>query len=464
MDIFFTILRKFLVGVTTLVFAFVVIYVPQNYNGIKTVPEADAQFPVIDAAAVALLGVLGGTVAAGEVREAVLDGIANQIAKTFISQILKSTVDWINSGFKGSPAFIQDLDQFLLDTADLAAGEYIKGLGELGSIICKPFRINIQLALALKYQKAREDKRIDECTFSGIVDNIEDFYAGKVNRKDFWKQWVEISSKPETYTPYGQLLEAEAGLEIKVNGKKVTALEEVKFGKGFLSSKKCEMVDAPNGKKVEKCVITTPGDTIAATLNKSLGAGTDSLVAADEINEVIGALLGQIANQALTGAAGLLGLSVKGGGGGSGQSYVDALVNEANNSNGQLYNQGIDAIAERLSIQIEYRALAIQYIPQLLAASNNVKATQELRSRAQLSYGDAVVVRDTTTEHIAKMQPWVDQYSDLEDEYATATDARKAAIRQEQSAIITRGIQYNSYTEARLEASKREWREIMSLI
>jgi anti-sigma-K factor RskA len=61
------------------------------------------------------------------------------------------------------------------------------------------------------------------------------------------------------------------------------------------------------------------------------------------------------------------------------------------------------------------------------------------------------------------MQPWVDRYSDLEDEYATATDARKSAIRQEQSAIITRGIQYNSYTEARLEASKREWREIMSL-
>ena len=464
MDIFFTILRKFLVGVTTLVFAFVLVYVPQNYNPIeKAIPVQTTHALAHGATEITQLVNTASNIAQ-EVKDKVLDPIAYQIAKNFISQILKSTIDWINSGFKGSPAFVQDLDQFLLDTADLAAGEYIKGLGELGSIICKPFRIDIQVALALKYQKAREDKRIDECTLSGIVDNIEDFYAGTVDREDFWEQWVEISSKPKTYTPYGQLIEAEAGLAFKIGDKKFKALEEVKFGRGFMSSKKCEMVDDPSGKKVEKCVITTPGDTIAATLNKNLGAGVDTLVAADEINELIGALFGQIANQALTGAAGLLGLSVRGGGGGgSGESYVDSLVNEANNSNGELFNQGIDAIAERLAVQIEYRALAVEYIPQLLLVSNNTKKTQEIRSRAQLSYGDAITVRDTTTQHIAKLQPWVDRYRALEAEYQTATDARKTAIRQEQSAIITRGIQYNSYTEARLEASRREWREIVSL-
>jgi hypothetical protein len=96
-----------------------------------------------------------------------------------------------------------------------------------------------------------------------------------------------------------------------------------------------------------------------------------------------------------------------------------------------------------------------------LLVSNNDKATQDLRSRAQLAYGDAITVRDTTAQHIAKLQPLVTQYKALEAEYASATTARKQTIRQEQSAIITRGIQYNSYTEARLRISEREWKDIV---
>lgn len=464
MDIFFTFLRKFLVGVTSLVFTFVVVYVPQNHNPITEILPVEPAYALIAGSTEPTQIVNTASNIAQEIKDKVLDPIAYHIAKAFISQLLKSTVDWINSGFKGSPTFVQDLDQFLLDAADLGAGEYIKTLGELGSIICKPFQIDIQIALALKYQKAREGKRIDECTLSGVVKNIEDFYKGTVAREDFWEQWIEITSKPETYTPYGQMLEAEAGLAIKINGKQVTGLEELKWGSGFRSSKKCEMVDGPNGKQVEKCVTTTPGDTIAASLNKSLGAGTDSLVAADEINEVIGALFGQIANQALTGAAGLLGLSVRGGGsGGTGESYVDSLVNEVQSSNGSYLDQGIEELVERIDIQIEYSALAKSYIPRLLAISNNPRASQELRARAQLSHGDAVMVLNNTTVHMEFYQTLIDRYLLLGEEYTTASDARKSAIQQEQSAIVTRGIQYRSYTEARLELSKREWEEIVSL-
>ena len=458
MDSFFNILRKFLVGGIAVIFTFVVLYVPQNYAHLKTVHEAEAQ---IGGGPVTEIGKNLFTNLMRTLKETSLDAIAYQVAKTFISQMLQSTIIWINSGFKGSPAFIQDLERFLLDTADIAAGEYIKGLGELGSIICRPFRIDIQLALALKYQKAREGKEVDECTLSGIVDNIERFIDGSVAREDFWEQWIEVTSKPRTYTPYGQMLEAEAQMGVYINGKKVIASKELDWGSGFLSSKVCESVAGPNGPE-QKCVISTPGQTISASLNKALGTGWDQLIAADEINEVVSALVGQIANQALTGAAGLLGLSVRGGGGGgNGASYVNSLVEETQSSSGQYFNQGVEEIADRLAIQIEYRNLAIEYIPRLLAVSNNRSASQTLRDRAQLSYGDAVMVRDDTTGHIAKLQPLVDRYRALETEYATATDARKQAIRQEQSTIITRGIQYESYTKDRLQLSKREWADIV---
>ena len=543
MDLFFNILRKFLVGITTLVFAFVVVYVPQNHNHIKTVRTVEAQLAVAGVGPNEITTAI--STAASFAKDKILDPIAYQIAKAFISQILRSTIIWINSGFKGSPAFIQDVGQFLRDTADIAAGEYIKSLGEVGSIICKPFRLDIQLALALKYQKGREGKRVDECRLSGIVDNIENFIDGTVSRDKFWEQWIEVTSKPKTYTPYGQMLEAEAALAIRINGKKVNVLQETNWGSGFLSSKVCEPVAVAGGsnpiiidneklqKDIQKslddlpplpdfsapqegqvipdrgalapsdstlvqnrlpdaraltqatantapaaapptgnaptagsgakenCVITTPGQTIAASLNKVLGAGQDSLVAADEINEVIGALVGQIANQALMGAAGLLGLTVRGGGSSrDGNSYVDALLNERQ-ADGNLFNDGISEVADRLAVQTDYRDLAISYIPRLLAVSNDPGASNELRDRADLSYGDAIMVRDTTTTHIAVLQPLVDRYRDLDTEYTTATSERKQAIRQEQSDIISRGIQYRSYTDERLRASEREWSDIV---
>lgn len=499
MDLFFTILRKFLVGVTTVVFTFVVLYVPQQYNKI---PEAEALLglplpqPVVEVGLSGAANIATATATGlGVFKDTTLDAIAYVIAKTFISQILRATVVWINSGFKGSPAFIQDLGKFLLDTADLAAGEYIKSLGEIGSIICKPFRINIQLALKLKYQKAREGKRVDECKLSGIVDNIENFIDGKVSRDKFWAQWIEVTSKPGTYTPYGQMLEAEAAMNIYINGKKTTILKETDWGQGFLSKKVCEPVAsaeaavhetahgnttaatpssntaavhetahaAPAAAPKEVCKIVTPGETIAASLNKALGASTDSLVAADEINEVIGALIGQIANQALTGAAGLLGLSVRGGGGGgNGDSYVDAIVNERQ-GDGNLFNDGISEVADRLNVQIEYRDMAISYIPRLLAVSNSTTAEKDLRDRALISYSDAIMVRDTTGTHIAFLRPLVERYNVIDKEFATATDDRKAAIRQEQSDIISKGIQYRSYTEARMQLSEREWSDIIRL-
>ena len=75
--------------------------------------------------------------------------------------------------------------------------------------------------------------------------------------------------------------------------------EEVKildFGKGFLSKKECANV---GGKEV--CSVVTPGDTISASLNKSLGLGADSLVTADEMNELVGAFIGYLLRSTLQG-------------------------------------------------------------------------------------------------------------------------------------------------------------------
>jgi hypothetical protein len=69
--------------------------------------------------------IVNGLTAASSVAEKVkgysLDPIAWMVAKAALQSVVKSTINWINSGFNGSPAFVTDLQQKLLDVGDAQA-------------------------------------------------------------------------------------------------------------------------------------------------------------------------------------------------------------------------------------------------------------------------------------------------------------------------------------------------------
>jgi hypothetical protein len=464
MDKFFEILRKTLVATTALVFAFAVTYIPQHYNQIQ---KADAQFggPVTvvgGPGSIADIGTAANT-SITAAKETSLDQIGFLLAKTMLSQMLQSMVTWINSGFQGSPAFIQDIERFLLDVADETAGEYIESLGGIGSFICEPFRIDIQIALAIRYQKARENRR-DSCTLSGIVDNVENFFDGKVRGNNFWRQWIQVTSRPETYTPYGQFMAAEAELNQRIRNSQGQQLKIADWGDGFLSNEICEAIEGPGGGD-QNCVISTPGRVISEQINGALGAGRDQLVAADEINEVISALLSQIANQALMGAAGLLGLSSGSGytsGGYGAGSYVDELASRADREAGSSLAESYEAVQNKLEVQQEYQALAVEYIPKLLGVINNPRAAEELKARAEISRDDAIDVVDATQDHIAYLQPLITDFQTLQRELSVTgiSEERTRAIIAEQTQVINKALSYSAYTTYRLRASEREWSDI----
>jgi hypothetical protein len=266
-DSFFLLLRKVVTGIIVFVFAFVIVYVPQLHvpkNNPVAVHTAEAAFPVIDVS-----NLVANTGA--WLKEISLDQIGFFLAKAFISQLLQSMIVWINSGFEGSPAFIQDLDRFLLNVADEAVGEFIASdIGGIGSFICEPFRLNIQAALALQYQQARSGKLRDRgaCTLTGVINNLEEFFEGELDRDNFWKQWMVVTTNPERYTPYGQFMEAEAELAVTLQNRRGEQVQIANWGSGFLSGKICELIEGPQGPK-EKCVISKPGQVIADPRHRS---------------------------------------------------------------------------------------------------------------------------------------------------------------------------------------------------
>ncbi len=262
-------------------------------------------------------------------KELSLDPIAHALAKMILKSMTQSILNWINSGFQGSPAFVTDLKQFLLDQADALVGDFIYNDPAL-NFLCSPFQLDVKIALATTYQEETHEGFGSEaqCTLSGVADNIEGFLAGDSYNP---QNWFEVTQNPIN-TPTGAYLAAEQEMYARIADAEGNTVRELDWGDGFLSFKVCSDTDVASGAQTD-CDITTPGQVIADQVNKSLGAGQDALIEADEINEIIGAFFAQLAQQAITGMNGLLGLgsseytdtSFEGS---DGRSFLDSLKDE----------------------------------------------------------------------------------------------------------------------------------------
>lgn len=302
-------------------------------------------------------------------KELTLDGIANAIAKAAATALTKSIVSWINSGFDGNPAFITDLKGFLRDVADEAAANFIETLdADSQAFLCSPFDLDYRIPLTLHYYGGTQTEGLNQQNRCGLnqvfsnVSDVEDFINGNFSNGG-WKAWFQLSVKPEN-NPYGRLLYLEGALETQVSGATQRTGAEVDWGDGFLSFKTCNGdAGQPGG---ETCTIKTPGAVINDQLNSALGTGQRQLELADEFNEIVNALVSQLAQQALTGAQGLLGVSQAQAGSG-GQSYLDRTTTTQNQNTKNTY---INAINAALTSEQSFRS----YKSQSLATINEAES------------------------------------------------------------------------------------------
>jgi len=365
-------LKKITYGITTLIVSLVLVFLPMSHYTGPQVAEAGGlsggatEFTqklnntLLGSSLVQQTIVAGSTsvtaanTTADFLKNNFLDGIAWTIAKTMLSSMVRSLINWVNSGFQGSPAFVTDLKQTLLDAVDQAAGEFIRSLGDVGEFICSPFKLDVQAALAINYSQARTgmpsgpDKNL--CRISDIGSNIENFFSGIEND---WNTWFQVTSNAQN-TPVGAYLEAEAKLNAKLINERGNTLAEVSWGNGFLSQKLCQAVE---GKSTSQCTITTPGRVISEALTFSTSVGPRTLIEADEINELVGALLNQLILQVMQGVNGLLGL-----GGNSqftaydadGRSFLDNMILDIPGLDPTALVERID---QQLEIELEYLTL-----------------------------------------------------------------------------------------------------------
>ena len=293
--------RKLITLVLILTFVLALpISILAQIEGIPPVPISDAALRTKE---------VGITVFGFTVPGLTLDLIAITIAKNAMERIVNSTVDWVNNGFEGNPAYATDPKQFFTDIADGVAGEFIAG-SDLG-FLCSPFQTQIRLALINSSVRSTQF----QCTLTEVVGNIDAFYD------DFsvggWDGWF-VMTQNSSNNPYGAYLDAKIELDSRVAEVFNVQKEQLNWNSGFLSWAECTkwediiVGEDENGDPItekgacyERGPTKTPGSVIESQLEGVLGTGVRQLELADELDELVGALVGQLLGKIVFGLQGL---------------------------------------------------------------------------------------------------------------------------------------------------------------
>jgi hypothetical protein len=377
-------------------------------------------------------------------KETVLDRLATMAAKQLIRQITASVVNWINSGFQGSPSFLQNPGAFFLDVADQTTGEFLATTGGPLTALCSPFSINIRLALAFKYHPQIQKRY--SCTLGTIINNtgnavqnasINGFTAGDF-KQGGWPAFISLSTEPQNNV-YGAYLTANSELSWRVANAQYQQRDELTNGKGFLSWRdpKCKAAVRKNNAELTSaanedeyldtvntnrsnitdedaaidsynqgtnatamrseadCPIQTPGSVIGGTLQNHLDGPLRELELVDNINQIVNALFAQLAVQVLQKGLGTVSSS-----GSGGTSYIDATVAEANRDNSaEVQKARTDLIASvdnTMKNALDYQTKRREAITVIFSAKdsyNTARACYEAKLAKVPAPLDAVITR-----------------------------------------------------------------------
>ncbi len=258
--------------------------------------------------------------------EQFMNCLARTIARAAVQQITASVVNWINSGFNGSPSFVTNYQQFFNNVADQAAGEFIKTATNWAPF-CTPFRTQIQIALANSYARRNTAPM---CSLSTLLSGTGINLFGKTSSNtNGWANLVSFTTNPSN-NPYGAYLSAQVQLQGVLAQASKNANQNISPG-GFLNFQQaydCQasvpsqgQTNGSNGQTVQngqllgqqfgsqcpsncKCKVVTPGETISTSLSKTLSVSQDTLTQAGisgSFDAIIGALISQLMTRALQG-------------------------------------------------------------------------------------------------------------------------------------------------------------------
>lgn len=268
-------------------------------------------------------------------REECSKAIGRYIAKQMMDKITQDTINWINTGFKGEPAYIKNPESMFKSIADKEVESFTKMIAF--DRIKFPFGLDTAEALVNSYARTFEQNAQFSLNQYVTTGNADDFYTDF--RTGGWNAWNAMVLFPQN-NPVGFGLMASNHLAAKTYdptyGNDIIKIqEELKTSGGFLNQKKCvetmlggastfiqddsqtegywkavALLLVPNepGYTGEDIIeaqarwctryeTVTPGKAISDQLTNALGTPLKSIEMADDLNKSLAAIFDALLNQ-----------------------------------------------------------------------------------------------------------------------------------------------------------------------
>lgn len=279
------------------------------------------------------LNMIQNTITASFSGKSLLNVVGWTLAKATLQSIVASTVNWINSGFNGSPGYVTNLGATLNMVADAQAEVYLNQLANAAAIR-SPFQDQIAQYIRNNYYRSTaRDAILGQNSYTLNLYTASDtaFLAGATTQGGL-DAWFAALMNPAN-TPVGAAELAQDELRTQVGAAQEQRTTELNWGQGILSFRgNCSTPTTSNTNSTsltslsstEPCFgasIQTPGSVIKASLDKAFGSGIDTLVSAHDFDEIVNALLSQLILHISGGSGSLRDLSDSSSNGGS--SYFD---------------------------------------------------------------------------------------------------------------------------------------------
>lgn len=292
-------LSKTFLSLTGIILVVSFIYVPQKAEA-QITPAPGVQIPVADTFNLPFFAFEAN-------KESLLDAVVFAAMKSVVNNMTSSVVDWVNSGFDGSPAFVTNEYQLNSNITELIFTDFIRDKVRT-KYQDAPFANTLESTLIKKHTNNYTDAgyTLDD----DVAGDVDKFLEGDFSQGG-WSGWYSLTQNPQNNI-YGAILESDQEVDRRVSVGRELLENELDRGNGFLSKR-----DASGN-------IITPGSVIENQLNEALGSGLRQLELADEFNEVIGALISSLTRRVFS-ETGLSGLSEQSTNSGS---YLEQLIDE----------------------------------------------------------------------------------------------------------------------------------------
>jgi len=220
------------------------------------------------------------------------DSIAYCVGNALIQYIGNSTIAWINGGFNGNPAFVNNPQQFFQDVADQQASTFVNQLGRGLSGIAPPLVNSVTNNLVGNYNSNFFGSQPTQWS-AAQTSNYNSFISGNPNAFNL-NSFYSVSQNPNL-NYVGANYQTQLALQQKLAQQQNLQQQQLQWNQGYNSVKTCKT----NADGTQTCNTTVPGTNINQTAQANMNLAGLRAAASQKFDQVITVLVNELIKTAL---------------------------------------------------------------------------------------------------------------------------------------------------------------------